>query len=228
MDHFTCDGVRVFDAGDAFVVKIREQLTDGRYERDEATILKQLLRDGDQVMEVGSGVGFLSSLSCLRAKDIEVTCYEAHPGLIEVIKNTHALNGVGHQTEVNHAVLMTQPTVDTVPFYTRKQFWASSLDGRQGGVRQVVDVPVRDANAEIARLQPTVFVCDIEGGELELVKGLDLSSMRFVVMEVHPKHIGREGVDELISIFEADGLHYDQDISIKNSICFVRTDTDTN
>ena len=55
-------------------------------------------------------------------------------------------------------------------------------------------------------LKPTVIVCDIEGGEDGLFDATDLSSVRHIVIELHPKSYGEEGAARVLSVLAARGL----------------------
>ncbi|MFP3367124.1 hypothetical protein R0J93_26120, partial [Pseudoalteromonas sp. SIMBA_148] len=79
----------------------------------------------DIIGELGGGIGYISTLCHLQKKAKKIVVFEANPTLITIIEKTHSLNGV--TAEVINAVVLPRKTSETVPFYVRDDFWASSL-----------------------------------------------------------------------------------------------------
>ncbi len=52
---------------------------------------------------------------------------------------------------------------------------------------------VRSFNAEVESFRPTMVICDIEGGELDLFMHANLSGVKKVYMEIHQRVLGRGG-----------------------------------
>jgi hypothetical protein len=74
----------------------------------------------------------------------------------------------------------------------------------------------------LAEIRPSVLICDVEGAELGLFEDADLASVQSVVVEVHPKLIGWNGVRRLIRILFDAAFILDTRISIKNVLLFRR------
>lgn len=94
-------------------------------------------------------------------------------------------------------------------FYVRRNFLASSLAPLEGDTPETVTptpVPVRNGSAEIARLKPSVLICDIEGAELDLLPQLDLTGLRAVLIELHPQWIGRDGIRKVFAALDRHDL----------------------
>ena len=66
-----------------------------------------------------------------------------------------------------------------------------------------------------AELDPTVILCDIEGGELDFLRHADLSGVRAVVMEFHPGVYERAGMRECKSILERAGFLRNDTVSTR-------------
>ena len=94
----------------------------GYYESSEIAALAATIRAGDVVLELGAGVGFISSLMLKQLGARSVTAVEANPTLIPIIRRTHALNGV--QAEVVQGVVAA--TDGEAGFYLQPAFFASS------------------------------------------------------------------------------------------------------
>lgn len=188
----------------------------GGYEHAEAKQLPKILKDGDRLLELGGGVGFISSLASKVAKLEACTIIEANPDLISVIRETHSLNGVS--ANVMNAVAASRrgrielavSKEGNAPFYRRENFWGSSLNG-SWRYQDVVNVTVIDFQDLLDEARPSVIVCDIEGGERTLFDRADLASVRHILMEVHKSEIGLRGINGIIQTLASEGLYLDPD-----------------
>lgn len=191
--------------------RMEQVIQKGRYEASEIKLLRKILRPRDRVLELGAGVGVVSTAAAMVTGPERVTVVEANPNLIPVISETHKLNGVSG-VKVLNGVGVGVPSEDEATFYLREDFWASSLEAphdSEAGVITPVSVPKIDLNALLKEQRPSVFVLDIEGGELDLLPALDLSSCRSVVIELHPKVYQLDGVARCFDALRAKGLAYD-------------------
>ena len=145
-------------------------------------------------MEIGAGIGFLSS-HCAKVVGSENTyAFEANPELEAVILDTYELNGVSPHLEI--CVLAQEAGERT--FYVAESFLVSSLTSQDQRAR-AVSVPAKLLNAEIARIQPSVLMIDIEGGEFDLFPEIDLQTVRKIVIELHPRRAERDKTRSLVS-----------------------------
>ena len=83
-----------------------------------------MVREDDVVVELGAGIGFMSTLVATKRKIKAVHAFEANPQLIPYIASVHAANGVKN-AHVTNAIL--GPEAGSVPFYIREKFIASSM-----------------------------------------------------------------------------------------------------
>ncbi len=60
---------------------------------------------------------------------------------------------------------------------------------------------------KIAERRANVLVCDIEGGEADLLTGADLSGIRLIVMETHYWACGRPDIDSMVRFLVHDGFN---------------------
>lgn len=188
--------------------QLRGALRDDRYEAKETRCALRLVRDGDTVMELGAGIGYMSTLVATRRRVKSVHAYEANPGLIPYIRAVHAANGV-QNAHVVHAILGDR--AGKAPFYVRRNLLASSMapqDGDTGAAVQNVTVAVHDAARALREIAPTILIADIEGAEATLLPQLDLSGLRGAMIELHPRMIGPRGVNAVFSAMMTAGLAY--------------------
>lgn len=209
-------GVRLRLAGH-LSKSITERILSGNYEQDEMRGLTTMLSPRDVVMEVGAGIGFLSTY-CAKIVGSENTyAFEANPELEPAIRDTYELNGVSPHLEM--CILAHKEGVRT--FYLEESFLASSLTSRSQRTR-AVKVPAKPLNSEIARIQPSILIMDIEGGEFELFPDIDLETVRKIVMELHPRNAEREKTKSLIADLYARGFVAYKDASQGDVLCMER------
>ncbi|WP_300516436.1 FkbM family methyltransferase [Aliiroseovarius sp.] len=187
----------------------RKALRLGLYEERETRAVIATVKPDDVVVELGAGMGYMSTLMAKNLNVAQVHAYEANPDMVPYIRAVHDENGVGN-AQVHNAIL--GPTVGEVDFYVRGNFLASSMEAKPRGLKdqptRVEKVEMRDINAEFARLTPSVLVCDIEGAEAEVLPAADLSCLRAAIIELHPQWIGQSGVQAVFDAMHKAGLTY--------------------
>ncbi len=201
-----CLGIRVPFVPGIVTPAIERPMRNSRYEKGECLALRAMLQPGDRVLELGAGVGLLSTVAALVPGVEAVTAVEANPGLIPMIRETHRLNGAAHVDLLNAVVTGGDGAAATLPFYLRHDFWASSMEPASRPYEAVAEVPCLAFAPLLARTRATVIVCDIEGAELGLFAGADLSGVRAVVVELHPKVYGDDGLRQVEAALIGQGL----------------------
>lgn len=200
--------------------RVRQALKGHRYEWKEAEAVLKTVRPDDVVMELGGGIGFISSLIATHRAVDHVHVFEANSVLADYIRETHALNEITNTT-VHHAILGRRK--GKADFYVRKQFVASSLDAKDGAdVIRTESVDVMNVKTAMKEIKPTFLVCDIEGAEVDLIPLMDLSTVRAAVIELHPQWIGADGVNAVFRAFMDAGLAYAAKQSNQKVVTFRR------
>ena len=167
-----------------------------------------MLRPDDCVLELGGGIGFLSTFVALRLGPTgRVITYEANPDLLDVIRRTHALNGT--RVDARNGVLTADREPGTATFYKRIDFDAGSLSSTGAGITGEVAVPALPLADVVARERPNVLVFDIEGAEYDLFRGARLDGVRAAVGEFHPRQLSLAQINEVMGNFRDQGLFYD-------------------
>jgi FkbM family methyltransferase len=172
--------------------EILEYLYSGEYERSELKDIRTHLRPDDVVMELGTGIGFVSLACAKRVGAARVFSFEANPALKPLILHNYELNQLSPTLEI---CILGEKLGET-DFYVHDQYWLSST---QAGIPNThrVRVPSRPLNDEIRRIDPTFLIMDIEGGERELFRFIDFHNIRKVALELHAGLIGHDEAEAI-------------------------------
>ncbi|MBB3986106.1 FkbM family methyltransferase [Sagittula marina] len=210
-----CKGVRV--PFSPFLNDMRiKRMKEARYEGTEIAGALSIVREGDRVLEMGTGLGVVGAVIAHNAKPEAVLSFEANPNLIPHIKELYALNDLTDRMEVRNQIVLTGPDQpSTVTFHLRSTYLASSLIKSDNRKTTPVDVPTVNFAKLVRDFRPDVLVIDIEGGELDFLRHADLSTIRAMVIEFHPDHYGREGAVQCKDILRAAGFQKNSDVSTR-------------
>lgn len=202
--------------------RVRGALKQGTYERKECDAVLRVVRPGDRVLELGGGIGYMSTLLSVKAGAAHVTSYEANPALIPYIRSVHAANGVTN-VDLRNALLSPEAGAP-VPFYIRRNFLASSMDPstEKDAITQEVAIDRHALTPVLAEVRPDVLVCDIEGAEATLLPAGDWSGLSAAVIELHPQWIGQSGVQAVFDAMMRAGLTYFPKASEAKVVTFLK------
>lgn len=198
------NGIKVPFVPSIITPKIERPMRNNRYEAGECKLMREILKPGDRVLELGAGVGLISSVASQVEGVQSVTSIEANPDLIPLIKETHRLNGIKNVELLNGVVVASKQKRS--PFYLRADFWASSMEPESRPFKKKKHLNCHNIDDLVADKKPTVIICDIEGGELGLFDNVDLSGVRAMVLEFHPKVYGESNVTAITESLQAKGL----------------------
>lgn len=98
----------------------------GIYENRESLVLPHILKEGDRVLEIGAGVGYISTLAARDSRTASIRVYEANPFLIPMIKNVHEINKVDGIEVINRVLTNSNPGSES-KFYLRKDFFGGGI-----------------------------------------------------------------------------------------------------
>ncbi len=186
--------------------KIRRLLRKNEYEAKESEAALRVVREGDVVVELGGGIGYMSTLVATKRAIKSVHVFEANPNLIPYINSVHSANGVTN-AHVHNAIL--GPRKGSVDFYVREPMLGSSMAVLEGEVDPpATKVDVLNAKTTFKDIGANVLICDIEGAEVDLIPYIDLTGLRAAIIETHPQWIGPEGINRVFRAFMDAGLAY--------------------
>lgn len=198
-------GVRIPFVPDIITPRIERPMRANKYEAGEVGLLQRHLRPDDRVLDLGAGVGLVSTVAAQAVPEGSVTAVEANPAMLPLIRETYRLNGV-EGVDLRNAVVADKGSTAKASFFMRADFWASSMEPDSRPYEAEEKVDVLGIGALMSEVSPTVISCDIEGAELELFEAADLSGVRLVIVEVHPKVYGPEGVARVVAALQRQGL----------------------
>lgn len=191
---------------------IWQALQAGKYEAKEARHVAALLRAGDRVLELGTGIGVITCLMA-QVEGVKIWSFDANPHTVALAERVARANGVigtagGDGVTFGHRLMMVGAP-KSYPFYLRRDFWMSSMIEAQGPYEEVIEVGSEDIDAFIAAQDINVLVMDIEGAERSLLAEADLSRIDRVFLELHDHLYGLQGLREIFAAMAAKGFGYD-------------------
>lgn len=183
-EYFDFHGARLIDSR-LISPLVRREILSGRYEGEEIACVLQTIRPDDRVLELGAGIGALSSVIMKRKPAARWICLEANPDLAPLIRKNHRLNELV-ACEVLTGALTRQSAPSEHDFYVPEDFWAASLRKPEGVPFRHKKTPGLPAGGILDRYRPTYLICDIEGGEYDLFgPGLELAGVKRLCLELH-------------------------------------------
>jgi len=213
------NGIKLSLDSPAISATMREKIKSGEYERGESLEIPKLLQKGEVVLEIGAGIGYISSYTWKTGLCEKIVVVEANPDLIPIIEQTHSENNI--PATVIQGCL--NDSEGECSFYTRNDFWASSLSPNPH-FKEEKKIPMIHFQNLLDELQPTTIICDIEGGEADIFANVSLKGVRKIFLEIHQRMIGRAGIKQLFDHLSAQGFHYDQWHSSRAQVLFSHID----
>jgi FkbM family methyltransferase len=188
--------------------RVERALSRGGYEREELSLIGEVLLPDDVVLEVGAGLGLVSTFCAKRVGSSRVFAYEADPELEPCIRETYELNGVEPTLEM----CAVGGQSGRVTLFRDKHFVSSSVVRRRVGAKPV-EVPGKALSYIVEKVRPTMLIVDAEGAEREMFEGAQLEGVTRIVLELHDRVIGPLGTDRVRASLTAMGFHQDQRLS---------------
>jgi FkbM family methyltransferase len=211
-------GLRVPMTGAHVTKPVWKHVWRGDYEAPELMALAALVRPQDRVLELGAGMGLVSGVIAKRNPTVRFLSYEANPAMEGAIRALHATNGIAN-ISLRPAIVASLDQGPTRRFRLHRNFTEGSLvaDSADQGF---VEVAVDDPSKVMAEFQPDILLCDIEGGEEELIPLLDMRNLRAAVIELHPKIVSRAGMKRIFEAFLAAQMVPVVELSTETVVAF--------
>lgn len=197
----TLDGVKISTDAAAIPRLVRSLLFKERYEDHERALVRRLLKPGDRVLEIGTGIGLISVLCSRLVGEGNVRSHEANPLLEPIIRRNYALNGLKPDLRMRAITLDGQP----ISFFRNDNIVSSSTIER-GAFAEKVTVESDAFDVAIAEHRPAVIIMDVEGAEVDLLAQSSLEGVQHIVVEIHPHITGDDRVAAMLEAVIAKGF----------------------
>lgn len=188
-------------------------IDDGTYEAEELNIVKNRISQKDIIIELGTGLGFITSFCAKYVGGERTYSYEANALMEPIIKETFQKNQVSPVFQIAFAGF------GDGNFAVQRNFLASS---QQLPSTVNVAAPVLNLNKEIQRIKPTYLIMDIEGTEYDIFKGINFHSINKVQFELHPNLLSENQIDEIYQVLQKHKFKLDPTISTNKNLFFER------
>jgi len=197
-------------------------------DREGATMraFSEAVRDGAVVLDIGAHLGYFTVLAAKRGAT--VLAFEPNPRTIAHLRRNLALNGVTDHVRVVQRAVGGEP--GTASFFLSRGGDESSLHAHSPE-DEPVTVEVVPVDAETDGLRVDVIKMDVEGGEVEALRGMrrtlaDASPGLALFVERNSDALGRAGHspgdldDALRSLgLELEVLDQDDESGYVNLVC---------
>jgi len=205
------DGFFIFSDNENYDRSILTALKDDSYEGQERALVKSLVRPGDRIIEAGTALGVVSMTAASIVGAENVLTFDANPYILSDAQQNFRRNGLQGIKSCIGVLKNRRSFVDNnemVSFHISKAFWASRLiaDRDAQDIIREVRVPTFCLEDEIDSHQANVLICDIEGGEAELLMNSNLSGIKLIIMETHYWAAGEARIDSMVRQLYVDGF----------------------
>jgi FkbM family methyltransferase len=202
-------------------------LDNGSYEGIERSLVKKLLSPADRVIEIGTAVGVVAMTAAAVVGAENVLTFDANPEIVADARENFHRNGLG-RIDSRVGVLKNRQAYaagqDPVDFFISRAFWGSRLGAslNDGDIVKAVKVPVFCLEDEIQNHAANTMICDIEGGEVDLLTQADLAGINTIIIETHYRIVGKAPTDQLIRKLIIEGFSIDLENSFRHVLVLQR------
>jgi FkbM family methyltransferase len=195
-------------------------INNGEYEQGEINIIKNTLQKNDVVLELGTGIGFVSAYCARQVGNEQVHTFEANSSLESSIQSLYKKNRVHPQ--LTFAIL--GENAGTKTFYRDTgNFLASSAIKNEDATQEMTQITVLNLNETIKKIQPTYLMMDIEGGEYDIFNIIHFYTIEKIQFELHPAVLGNEKVEAIFRQLHQNNFSADKTFSSGNNFYFKKT-----
>lgn len=201
-----------------------ERLQIGHFEADEAAAARARAAPGMKVLDLGAGLGFVSSILARRVGAENVLAVEANPAMVPVLRGT--LDRDGHRAaRVMHAAVTGGEGRGTARFHVPRAVLGASLARPDAPRSELVEVPSIGIETLIYEHRPDLVMMDVEGAEARLFDQPWNPELRILVLELHPPRYGPRAIKRIVDCMSDSGLTYDPVTSRGRVLGFRRVPT---
>jgi len=157
----------------------RSRINLGRYEHDESMFVKKYLDPSTPTIELGCGVGVVSSTAChMLRPDVAFVGLEGNPSLVPVAQRNIDEHPATATRKIVHGVAVGTEAESSTFGVTEDDFQISSVGSSIGDTTdasanlRTVEVPAKTLSQLLAEndFADYQLICDIEGAEADLLR----------------------------------------------------------
>lgn len=209
-DSFVFEGLQI-SLPSSVGIGVQNALLRGKYEVEEAAMIRRHLPAQFPVIELGGSLGVVSAfIRSLIGPSQQHIVVEANPAVAEICRaNAERHANEGALQVVNAAVSYNSKTAR---FSLSRDLHTSSL-AYDGDTRDSVEVPcitLREVHERLGAPEQFTLVCDIEGAEYQIFENdaETLKRVQIAIIELHPAAYALVGktMSDLIGDWESIGL----------------------
>jgi FkbM family methyltransferase len=192
---------------------IYKYLRRGRYEKNVKKVIKDNIKNGDIVWDVGSNIGLYTSLfSKLVKENGRIYSFEPHPTTFSILKKKNLRN----TTYLNFG-LSNKKKNDYFTNYHDKKNVINSVVNKAQYSGQTIKVKINTGDnivkKKIAKI-PNFLKIDVEGYELFVIKGMKNvllnKNVKYIIIEVHHKALDqlriKDGVKKIVKLLSKNNF----------------------
>ncbi len=192
-------------------------IVNGQYEQNEISIIKAKLKQGDRVLEIGTGLGFVSTFCANSIGSENVFTFEANPMNVTIAKKVFTKNKV--KPTITNALLDTEEGITKFPVNYKSRLASSLFIDRDNNFVTINKISL---NVQINKINPTFLLMDIEGGEYYIFKNIQFKNINKIQFELHPKILGQIKCNEIFDVLLNNGFQKDTNISRNDNFFFFK------
>ncbi len=178
-------------------------IVNGQYEHGEIDLIRQRIEPADRIMEIGTGLGFISAYCSKIVGSDQVYSFEANPLNVEMAFRVFKKNNV--RPHLHNALLADCKGMIDFPV-NRKSRLASSLLKTSA---EIVQVPQLSLNEIIESIRPNFLIMDIEGAEYDIFRLIRFQTIKKMQVELHPSILGEVKMSEIFDLLRSNGFVVD-------------------
>lgn len=205
------DDFAVFVDTKTYSQPLVQALKVGTYEAREREVLNIGLRHDDRVLEAGTAIGVVTMAAAGIVDPANIVTFDANPAMVADASANFRRNGM-HGIDARLGLLRNRSATngqnETMPFHISRDFVSSRLTGTgtDHDILNTVQVQVYCLEDEIRTHRANFLLLDIEGAEVDLFLGADLTGIRAIVLETHYHFAGEAATDAMIRDFYTAGF----------------------
>jgi FkbM family methyltransferase len=208
MTEYILNGIILEVPEDLQTQTIKRMLEKGWYEIEELRAIRAHLQVSDIVLELGGGLGYLSSFCAQTVAPEKVTTVEANPALVPIIKKTLSRNGANDAT-VLHGIALENPKSKKADFYISGAFWSGTNKQSIEVDEKATSIRVFPFSELLRKHEPTFIIMDIEGSEEDFFFAKLPNKLRVIVIELHPSRYSSTGIKGIFLRLSEQGFVYE-------------------